>query len=427
MRRWLCMFLLIGGASLPACSYFGEPSEEDGEEEEGDAKPPTPATVVEWVPVVRGEVADVLSASAVIEAEASADLMPAASGMVVQVLKDVGDPVSKGQVLAILDNTSLDASAERARAEVRHLEARLAEMQQLQASGAVSAREVADVDYQLRTARTTLREATAGYGETRITAPFNGVVAAREIKVGEQVGSAARAFQVVDLSVLRVTAALPERDVSRVRLGQHATLIGAYDTAQTARATVTRLSPVIDAGTGTFQVTLTLDDAAHSLRPGQFVSVELEVARRTDVWVVPRASVLYDNGVPVVYVRADAPPEEEDKEEEGDAKDDEAKPDEAKDDEAKEDEAKDDEAKPEEPVGPQYVARRVLVELGLTDTEFAEITSGLNEGDLVITIGHHSLKDGARIREPKPAEPAAPAADGAATEAAAPAASGEPE
>jgi membrane fusion protein (multidrug efflux system) len=395
MRWWLLTLWLAVGATLPGCDYFSGGSDDKEEDGDDNKKPPEPITVVALARVTLGAVAEVLSASAAIEAEASADLMPAANGMVVQVLKDVGDVVTRGQVLAVINNASLDASAERARSEVAHLEARLQEMKQLESSGAVSAREVADIDYQLRTARTTLREATAGQGETRITAPFDGVVASRDVKVGEQVSAASRAFQVVDLSLLRVNASMPERDVAKVALGQTARLISAYDATQTAMATVTRISPVIDATTGTFQVTLTLQADPHTLRPGQFVSVELEVDRREGVLIAPREAVLYENGVPVVYRKAEAPPEPVEKEDEADADKEEAK-------------EEDTPEEPAEPPGPRYIAERVVVKLGLTDATSAEILAGLAEGDEIVVVGHTNLKDGARIREP--GEQAVPAA-----------------
>lgn len=345
-------------------------------EREGDRKrPPPPVTVVDVLTVATGDVADLLLASAVVEAEASADITPAATGMVVSVLRDVGDDVRRGDVLAILDNVTLDAGAERARAEVAHLQSQLAEVTRLYESKAVSEREVADLRFQLDNARTRLREASRTAGETRLTAPFDGVVAARDVKVGEMAGSARRAFQVVDLSELRVRARLPERDVGRVAEGQRARLVGAYDASQAATARVTRISPVIDSSSGTFEVTLTVDPGQEALRPGQFVSVELEVDRHRGVIVAPKDAVRYDAGRPVAFVMVDAPPDETEAQvpaEEGEPA----------------------------PEPARHVARRVELELGLTDAVTAEVMSGLTVGDQLIVVGQANLRDGARVRVP---------------------------
>jgi multidrug efflux pump subunit AcrA (membrane-fusion protein) len=309
---------------------------------------------------------------------------------------------------------------------VRQLEAQLAELEALAAQGAVSAREVRDLGFQLETARASLAETGASARQTRLVAPFDGVVAVRDVRVGEPAGAGKRAFQIVDLSTLRVTASLPERDVQRVAVGQRATLVAAYDDKLTAGATVSRVSPVVDANSGTFQVMLTLDAGA-PLRPGQYVSVRLEVDRHAGVLVVPRGALVYDNGRPGLYRVRPAPPEAAD-EEGKDEKDGAEEGDEAGGGwfagwfgGGEEPEADDDDAPAPEDEGPAEVAERVDVGVGLADALTAEILSGVSEGDRIVVVGQATLKDGARVREPKPAAPAAappaPPAEGATPEA----------
>lgn len=360
-----------------------------GQDEERRDRP-VAVTVVEATPVARGGVADVLLASAVVEAERIADLAPVATGTVVRVEKDVGDPVRRGDVLAVFENASLDASAEVTASEAGAVEARVAELERLFSQGAVSARELDDLRQQLVTARIRAREASRTVGETRIVAPFDGLVAARDVRVGELVSSARRAFQVVDVRALRVRARLPERDVARVRLGQPARLTASYDASLTATATVARVAPVVDASSGTFEVLLAVDPGQKALRPGQYVSVELEVARRDDVVVVPRDAIVWDHGQPVVFRVEPAPPEPA-AASEGAGAAPEAAPAEAADS------------------GPKLVARRVELSLGLLDARVAEVVSGVAAGDRIVTIGQMSLKDGVRVREPSPAAAADPA------------------
>ena len=156
---------------------------------------------------------------------------------------------------------------------------------------------------------------------------------------------------------------------------------------------MSRLSPVIDPGTGTFRVTIELDPGQRSLRPGQFVGVELEVDRHEDVVTVAKKAVVYEDGRPVVY-RLIPRPEEEEKDSEKETKDKERGglfgisfdmkgP-------APEDED-------EQPASP-WVAERVPVELGLVDNERAEVVDGVLIGDKIIVIGQSNLKDGAPVK-----------------------------
>ena len=136
--RWVSMGLLVLGCT-------GPPSDRSGGwgQSTEDENAPEPVTLVEVEAVGRGDVSDLLMTSAVIESERSADLLPNATGIVLDVLRDEGDEVRRGDVLAVIDNVSLDAGAERAVADLNRLEVQLTEMRDLYAQGAVSERELA--------------------------------------------------------------------------------------------------------------------------------------------------------------------------------------------------------------------------------------------------------------------------------------------
>jgi multidrug efflux pump subunit AcrA (membrane-fusion protein) len=291
---------------------------------------------------------------------------------------------------------SLGTGAAKARGEVTRLQDQANRTRALFEQGAVSARDLGEAEHVLQTARLSMREATAGYGNTRIVAPFDGVVALRNVKVGELATSAQTAFQVVDLSALRVVASFPERELGRVMRGQSVRLASAYDTEQAASGYVERVSPVVDSSSGTFRVTIGVEPGQQTLRPGQFVSVTVEVGRHSDVTVVPKKSVVYEDGVPVVYRVVDPPePEEGDAEEDGAAKEEASwswwpfggdEPEDAA-----------DEGDAEEAVVRQVAERRVVA-LGLVDETFAEITKGVDDADVVVTVGQSHLRDGAKVR-----------------------------
>ncbi len=261
----------------------------------------------------------------------------------------------------------------------------------------MSRNDVEQLEHQVRTARSTLREARAGAGQTRLLAPFDGVVSAVDVRVGQLAPTGQRAFQVVDLTDLRVRANLPERDVGRVALGQRATLVSAYDESLTSEAEVARVAPVVDPQTGTFEVLLALPSDQRNLRPGQYVNVQLEVDRHEDVLTVPKEAVVYEDGAPVVYrmVERTEPPEDE-----------------APDAEATGggngfgfsfgpgDDASGAEADDAAPASP-WVAERVTVDVGLVDDTRAEIVDGLRLGDRVVVVGQSALKDGAPIQTPE--------------------------
>lgn len=385
MKRFAATFLAASLVVISlACSMGGEgggPGGRGGRGGWGGEAVMERATVVEVEDVAPGSVGDRLTSSAVVESEAMADLYPVTSGIVQEILVDEGDPVRRDQVLAVVDNASAEAGSARSRAEVERLSADVARLESLYSQGAVSSREVEEARYSLRTARASARESGALLGQTRIKSPIDGVVAVREIRVGELASSGTRAFQVVDLDRLRVVASLPERDLPRVAIGQPVKLVSAYDPSVFTSGSVSRISPVVDSASGTFRVTVDLSTEQTVLRPGQFVSVEIEVARHEGVLVVPREAVVYEDGVSVVYRMVPAPEKEPDS-----------------DSEAAETEA--DSERPRAPSGPRFVAERAVVEVGLMDDELAELTEGVSAGDRVVVVGQSNLRDGAAIRTP---------------------------
>lgn len=354
-----------------------------------------PVSVVEVSLVGRGAVADQVGASAVVESELTANLVPEATGIITEILADEGDPVVEGQVLATLENISLGTGAAKARAEVSRLADQASRTRALFEQGAISARDLGEAEHALSTARLSLREASAGYGNTRMVAPFDGVVALRNVKVGELATSATAAFQVVDLDALRVVASFPERELGRVHPGQPVRLASAYDTEQGTTGIVQRVSPVVDSNTGTFRVTVSVNPGQNVLRPGQFVTVTVEVGRHEEVPVVPKKAVVYEDGVAVVYRVVDAPePEEGEEDDEGDGEEGGSwwpfGGDEEEDDEG--------EGEAEESEGPKLVAERRVVTLGLVDDDWAEVMEGVGPDDTVVTVGQSHLRDGARVR-----------------------------
>ncbi|MCK6520079.1 efflux RND transporter periplasmic adaptor subunit [Myxococcota bacterium] len=393
--RLVVVFALLSLACSGGPGGPGGPGGAGGEEQA--KRKVDPRTLVTVAPVGPGEVAATIQSTGVVESEAQADLTPEASGTVISISVEEGDTVKRGQALAVIENASLDAAYERAKAELARAERELAQVESLHKRGAVSDADLNTARDALNTAKTTLAEARSSAGHLRLVSPIDGTVALRDLRYGEVAGGK-RAFQVVDLDRLRVVVKLPERDLSRLEVGQIATLTPVYDGEVHVSAELIRLSPTVDATTGTVRATLALPKGERTLRPGQFVSASLETERRQAALVVPREAIVYDDGQAMVYrVAIEEPPKEEEaKKEEGE----EAKPEEAKGFSFSFGGAQGmPEAEEEiELPGPYRIARKVPVEVGLSDEDTTEILSGLKPGDEVVIVGQANLRDGARVR-----------------------------
>lgn len=395
-RLFLIAWLAGCGGDAPA---EGEQAGEDASSEKAEEKAqPDPRTLVEVAAVARGSVGSHLVASATVESEAQATLVPETTGVVTGIHAEEGDAVRKGQLLAVIASPTLDAAYQRASAELERATTEVETAERLFEQKAISRAELDTALQALKVARTAHAEASQTRGFTRLESPIDGTVATRTVRYGEMAGGQP-AFTVVDLTRLRAVVNLPERDLARVRPGLVATLASAYDVNLGGAGTVERVSPVVDPTTGTFRATIRLDPTS-ALRPGQFVSVRVEVDRHADVLTVPRRALVWEEGKAYVFRLAEVTPEEEAKEKELAEK---AEADDTKKGggfsfsfggkDSAEEEA------PEIP-GPKRKVVRAEVKVGFEDGETAEVLEGLAEDDQVVVVGNQALRDGARVRLP---------------------------
>lgn len=378
MRGLIYLFCLV----LFACG------EEEGHGKHGKKwKPQTPAMFVKTSQVQLGEVSDYLEVTGILEGIEQASIIPETTGTVKRIYVREGDFVQKGTLLAQLVNPNLSASLERSEIEIERLNREFAKTKSLHEQGAISGREFNEAKSALQTAQTSNQEAKASAQNLMVTSPIAGVVATVNIREGE-VASATQLFQVVNPERLRVIASIPEKDLLVLKENQTVDIRASYDKDSVVPAFVERISPVVDATSGSVKVFINLEEGQKVLRPGQFVKGQIKVDTHSNVKVIPKTALVYEDGDPIAFVVIDAPePEEEEKPEgeEGEEKEKKGKW-------GKGDSKEDAEEGQEEPEPAPYIADRRELELGFTDDQWVEIISGLEVAEKVVTIGNANLE-----------------------------------
>lgn len=245
-----------------------------------------------------------LVASGPLLVENQVDLAAQRPGVVIQILADVGQSVRQGQLLASLDDRQLLAQRDAAQASLRSAQA---DFQDWQAETKVAEADFrrADAMYkaQLNTleqldharykwegskfevekgkqtllhAQATLQAASLELEKARIRAPFDGVVARRYVRLGQEVASGDRLFWISAVRPLQVKFTLPERFISQVKRGQMLQVTCADSPGADHQAKVLQVSPVVDPSSGTFEVLAQIIHPTPSLRPGMTASIRLE-------------------------------------------------------------------------------------------------------------------------------------------------------
>jgi RND family efflux transporter MFP subunit len=257
------------------------------------------------------------------EAWSRAPIYARVSGYLQKWTVDIGAPVKAGQLLAQIDTPDLDQDLLQAQAQLATARTGLAlaentakRWQQLVSSQAVSRQEADEKqnDFQSRKSNVQALQATVDRDlvmkrYTRLVAPFDGVVTARNTDVGALVTAGGAAgnelFVVSDTHRLRVYVRVPQLQVALIQRGSRAELTVPERRDRSYKATVESLSQAIDAGSGAMLVQLSVDNKAGELLPGGFATVRFAVpAPKNAVMVPPGALIVGKNGTQVATVDA---------------------------------------------------------------------------------------------------------------------------
>jgi RND family efflux transporter MFP subunit len=239
--------------------------------------------------------------------EDQVDVAAQRPGVLAQLLVDVGQPVRKGQLLAALDDRQLTAERQAARAQVQvaqanlkdwEAETRMAEADFRRAEGMFKAQlntqeqldharykwegSVYEIDkgkQELLQRQAALQAVSLELEKTHVRAPFDGVVARRYVRLGQEVATGDRLFWVTAIRPLQVKFTLPEKLMGHIKRGQMLSVSCLDDPGIKHSAKVIQVSPVVDPSSGTFEVLAQLVNPSRNLRPGMTANIRIENAQ----------------------------------------------------------------------------------------------------------------------------------------------------
>lgn len=302
---------------------------------------------VSVVTAKRGDAAEVVYATGVVEPVHWARITALQRRRVVELCRCEGEPVKKGEVLARLDNaeeravlTELEARLERLRADANRLG-------KLVASNVSSRIAYEEVLTQIREYEARVEAQQDRIEDLALKSPMDGIVLRRDGEVGEIAGTAANEalLWVGQARPLRVVAEVNEEDIAKVKPGQSVLLRHEGYDAEALRATVERLTPKGDPETKTFRAYLLLPNAT-PLMIGMSVEANIIVQEAKEVVLVPAEAVVGGMVQVAEQERVIAKP----------------------------------------------------VDLGIRGSGMVEVKSGVSAGDLLLSPFRADLEDGARIR-----------------------------
>lgn len=309
-----------------------------------------------------------ITATGKVEADADriAHVSPRIPGKIVTVRASLGDRVSAGQPLAVLDSVELGEALSRyrqAKTKVTLAQSNMERVKKLVEKKIAARKEIlqAETDYQMvQTEMHTDEERLSLYGVSRselvggsrikpllpVRSPIGGIVTEKHAIVGELSDPSKSLYTVADLSTVWVLVDINEKELAKVHKGQSAMVsVGAFPDLK-LKGRITYIADLVDEATRTVKARVEVVNAGRKLKPEMFAIVELALpAQAPPVLAVSEEAIQELDGKKILFVTAN---------------------------------------------GTEFVPR--VVELGLSSGGMVEITAGVREGERYAVKGSFLLK-----------------------------------
>lgn len=357
MRRWFWIpipLLAIAVAALFLVQQGGRNEALADERPDSGAietEKELPATPVQLAEVARREMRSHFSSTGTLSARRSVDLIAKVGGQIQRLAVEEGDVVQKGQLLLEIDHREQELLAGKAEVLAQTAQREYERVADIAKRGLATdkeletARQAAEVNgYEHQLAVTRLQDHI-------VRAPFSGIVTLRRVELGQTVNAGEQLYQLTESDPMELRLYLPESTVSQIQVGQSVAITPDVGPRSELTGFIERIAPAVDSATSTVKVTVGVEGSAVSMRPGSFVRAQITTDVHVGALSIPKRALLAEAGAQYVFVaEADS-------------------------------------------------VRKLEVQTGYADADFAEVVSGLAEGERVVVVGHGGLRNGSRIRD----------------------------
>ncbi|MFM7022588.1 MAG: efflux RND transporter periplasmic adaptor subunit [Flavobacteriales bacterium] len=340
--------LLVTSVTLAACGGEAEQTEQQTPPAEMKGKMVVVSTVK------TAEFRHYVEVQGMVDAEENVGVTPQKPGVVTKIYVEAGQSVSKGQLLAELNNAGVSQQIDAMRTQLA-----LAKVAYEKQKNLWDKKIGSEMQFlQAKAQKEALEQQIAGLSEqgdmSRIESPINGVVDAVHAKVGQAAAPGYPAFQVVNLSSLKVKGQVPEKYAPNVKSGSDVVL-NFLDIKKEVSSKASYAAKVIDPLTRTFTVEVKLDAGSSAdFHPNMIVVLKIVDYKNEKAIVVPTDVVQRGESSSYIYTVLKE--------------------------------------------GGKNIVKKRVVQVGSNYNGNTEILSGLAEGEMVITRGYQNVNEGDEVQ-----------------------------
>ena len=320
---------------------------------QADASPTPQVVPVKIELVSTGEMISSIETTSNVEAENDVVIYSKSSGQVEKILVQEGSVVSKNQPLALLDDDAFKLYYQQSVVDHQQDTENFKRIESLYKEKMISEQEYLDFKYKMEQSGVALNIAKLDLDNTRIEAPFDGIIVSKFISEGDLIQGSTKLFRIFDPQSLIVNIFLPESDTHILQIGMKADIMPESLPGISWSAEILRINPAVDPRTGTVKITLKINQTDQTqIRTGTFVKVRLILSRKMDVILVPKKATLRRNGSTEIFV-----------------------------------------------VDTDSRAHLKIIKTGLENDMYFEVSEGVEPGEHVIVVGQQNLEDGILVKE----------------------------
>ena len=232
-----------------------------------------------------------------------AGIYPKVSGTLDHVYVDMGSPVRRGQMLALIDTTELFQTRQQAAATAQNARLTYRRTKDLYDQKLVAAQDIENAEAAMKVAVAALDIATTRLDYARITAPFSGTITKKFLDPGAVVSAlTSTLFTLMDPDRMKIIINILEQDIPRVTMGLEASVSVDAFPGKKFTGTVSKFSQAVDLATRTMAVEVDIPNPGHLLAPGMFATVSLNVGQKNDALTLPTQALLKDDQGLYVYI-----------------------------------------------------------------------------------------------------------------------------
>ena len=337
------LFAVLLFISFTACSNNNQNNNQNDDDDS------TLVIPVEAGSVLRGDISAYYSNTATLEAEQEAMVVSKVRGIIKEIMVEEGDKVKAGQIVAKIEDDQYRIEAERAKSIMDRLYNDFQRNKELFEKNLIAAETYENSRYEYETQKSAFELAKLNQEYTSIRTPIDGIISERLVKKGNMIGTDQETFKVTDFDPLQAILYVPEHEMAKIKKDQSAELTVDARPGKVFKGHVERISPIVDPATGTFKVTVYIDQEEDALRPGMFGRIKIVYDTRVNTKMIPKIAVITEDQKQTVFVVRDS------------------------------------------------LVYKKEITTGYVNGNQIEVLDGLEDGEIVVTTGQGSLQDSTKV------------------------------